>query len=92
MARGPLTQLLKTQLASCFALAGLAATEYNTGEEEIAGLTVAHVESGYEKIRRFLADPRHAKQVEQQDRADLERGLARLQEELEELKRKVGGR
>ncbi len=74
----PLTQLLKTELASCFALASLAATEYKTGEQEIAGLTVAHVERGIEKIREFLADPHHARQVTQQDRAELKAGLERL--------------
>lgn len=80
-------RFLRTDLATCFTFADLAATRYKTGAREAAAQSVANAEKGYAAILRFMSDPKHGSRISDEERRELTAGLDRLRARLDELGR-----
>ncbi len=80
-------QTLTTELSMCFTLAGLAETEFKTGELEAAERTLTDAEKGYSTMVRFLTDPEHARHLSPEVLQELTAGTERLRTTLDAVKR-----
>lgn len=61
----------------------VAETEKRTGNSEHAAQSLADAESGYATLLRFISDPKHAKHITEEQRAELNAGLAGLRAQLD---------
>jgi len=90
-----LVDFLRTEVAAGFAIAELAETEYQMGNDELGARSAQHVAEAYSTLRRFLADTRHTGRLTGEVRQELTAGAERLKSTLDGLAvnydRKAGG-
>jgi len=80
-----LISVRRNELSLCFALAGVAETERNSGNNEHAKASLADAENGYATVQRFLSDPKHAKHINDQEHRELTKGMAEVRRKLDGL-------
>lgn len=80
---------LRTELASCFILAGVAETDQRTHNTVNAKRSLTNAESGYSTLQRFLSDPRHTKFISDEELMDLKEAMMELREKLDDLSGKM---
>ena len=63
----------------------LAETEFEIGNREAATGSLQHAEEAYSTLARFLSDPKHNKDMADDERRELTAGMDQIREELDEL-------
>lgn len=76
---------LRVELETCFGFAHVAEAEQARGEPEHAAKALADAEKGYAVMARFMSDPKHAKYISEEERAELTAGMERLRATLDKL-------
>lgn len=84
-------EYVRTELALSFLLARVAEDEYQTGKCD-SDRSLARAEDGYSALVSFLSDVNRAYRITDEDRRELEEGMARLRTMLDVLWRKMGRR
>lgn len=80
-------EFLRTDLTTSFIFAEMAETEYGIGENEAGGRSMAHGEEGYATLRRFLTDPKHTSHLTRDQLRELNAGVKKLRQRLDDLHR-----
>jgi hypothetical protein len=78
--------LIRTDLETCLAFANLAETEYNMGNREHAGRTLASAEKGYSDMLRFFSQA-EAKGITAEVTEELRSKFKQLRDRLDGLTR-----
>jgi hypothetical protein len=81
-------EFLRTELQTCFTLAGVAEAEQSLHDPEHAAKSLAHAEKGYATMLRFMTDPKHAQHISEREYAELTAGMERLRAQLDKLAQK----
>ena len=63
----------------------MAETQQGLGDPGHAARSLAEAERGYATMLRFMNDPKHAKHISEQERAELSAGMERLRTRLDKL-------
>jgi hypothetical protein len=79
---------LRIELETCFTLARVAEDEQARGELH-AQQSLADAETGYATLVRFMSDPKHSKNIPEQETMELWAGIERLRAKLDSV---AGGR
>ena len=82
-------EYLRTELALSVLLAGIAEAEYQTGDRETFDRSLGRAEDGYAIIVSFLSDLNDAYRISDEDRRELESGMAWLRVTLDALGRLI---
>ena len=75
---------LRTELETSFTLASVAEAEQKRGAPQ-AEQSLAHAETGYATLLRFMSDPKHARHIPEQETMELKAGIERLRAKLDSL-------
>jgi len=78
-------EFLRNELHLCSTFITIAETEQRSGNSEHAAQSRADAETGYATLLRFTSDPKHAKHITEEQRAELNAGIARLRAQLDAL-------
>ncbi len=78
---------LKAELELGFTFSTIASQRFESGYKEAAGKSLVNAEQAYKTVSRFLSDPKHAKQLKDDQIRDLSTELEQLREKLVKLDR-----
>jgi|HubBroStandDraft_4_1064222.scaffolds.fasta_scaffold125854_3 hypothetical protein len=75
--------LLSAELATGLTLAGIAETKHQTGDGEGGKRAAERAEEVYSRLVRLLADPKHIKHINDEERQALKVEMVRLRKNLD---------
>jgi hypothetical protein len=79
-------EFLKIELSLCFTFATIAARRYETGNQESARSSLVKAEKAYETVILFLSDPKHSKNMTDEEIRNLTAELESLHDKLERVR------